>query len=114
MKAEIMTFIPTAISGLILRIALGVVIVVGTGLYGSGEVNALYILGYILAAMKIKEVARLANCEEFICKLPQGYDTPIGENGATLSGEQRQRISIARAFLKDASIITLDEIAGIS
>ncbi|HAE92574.1 MAG TPA: ABC transporter ATP-binding protein [Tissierella sp.] len=263
LKAEIMTFIPTAISGLILQSTLGVVIIVGTGLYGSGEVNALYILGYILAAMKIKEgvdavgqniselfyldsrinrikeireakvqegkeheinhfdielknvsfsydndteviknisftadqnevtalvgmsgcgktsilrlisrlydyddgkitiggkdikdistkslfekisivfqdvtlfntsvmenirigkkdatneevkeAARLANCEEFICKLPQGYDTPIGENGATLSGGQRQRISIARAFLKDAPIIILDEIAA--
>ncbi|WP_333638314.1 ABC transporter ATP-binding protein [Tissierella praeacuta] len=263
LKAEIMTFIPTAISGLILQSTLGVVIIVGTGLYGSGEVNALYILGYILAAMKIKEgvdavgqniselfyldsrinrikeireakvqegkeheinhfdielknvsfsydndteviknisftadqnevtalvgmsgcgktsilrlisrlydyddgkitiggkdikdistkslfekisivfqdvtlfntsvmenirigkkdatneevkeAARLANCEEFICKLPQGYDTPIGENGATLSGGQRQRISTARAFLKDAPIIILDEIAA--
>ena len=48
-------------------------------------------------------------CEEFIAKLPQGYQTMIGENGSTLSGGERQRISIARALLKDAPIILLDE-----
>ena len=53
--------------------------------------------------------ARLANCDEFALKLPQGYDTVIGENGSELSGGERQRISIARAFLKDAPIILLDE-----
>ena len=53
--------------------------------------------------------AKLANCEEFINKLPNGYDTFIGENGSELSGGERQRISIARAFLKDAPIILLDE-----
>ena len=60
----------------------------------------------------MKEAARLANCEEFINRLPNGYDTVIGENGATLSGGERQRISIARAFLKNAPIIILDEIAA--
>lgn len=60
----------------------------------------------------VKEAARLANCEEFIAVLPQGYDTVIGENGASLSGGERQRISIARAFLKNAPIIILDEIAA--
>ena len=57
----------------------------------------------------IMRAAKLANCEEFINKLPNGYDTFIGENGSELSGGERQRISIARAFLKDAPIILLDE-----
>ncbi len=57
----------------------------------------------------IKRAAKLANCEEFINKLTDGYDTFIGENGSELSGGERQRISIARAFLKDAPIILLDE-----
>ena len=53
--------------------------------------------------------ARLANCEEFAAKLPDGYHSMIGENGCELSGGERQRISIARAFLKDAPVILLDE-----
>lgn len=53
--------------------------------------------------------AKLANCEEFALKLPDGWHSNIGENGCTLSGGERQRISIARAFLKDAPIILLDE-----
>lgn len=61
---------------------------------------------------EVKEAARLANCEEFINKLPDGYNTAIGENGATLSSGERQRLSIVRAFLKDAPIILLDEIAA--
>lgn len=58
---------------------------------------------------EIKSAAQLARCEDFIAKLPEGYDTVIGENGKTLSGGERQRLSIARAFLKDAPIILLDE-----
>lgn len=61
---------------------------------------------------EVKKAAKLANCDEFVQKLPQGYDTFIGENGSKLSGGERQRISIARAFLKDAPIILLDEIAA--
>ena len=53
--------------------------------------------------------ARLANCDEFANKMPNGYHTEIGENGCNLSGGERQRISIARAFLKNAPIIILDE-----
>lgn len=55
------------------------------------------------------EAARLANCEEFVEKLPDKWNSNIGENGSSLSGGERQRISIARAFLKDAPIILLDE-----
>ena len=61
---------------------------------------------------EVKEAARLANCMDFIKKLPDGFNTLIGENGAELSGGERQRISIARAFLKDAPVLILDEISA--
>ena len=55
------------------------------------------------------EAAKKARCREFITKLPQGYETVIGEGGGSLSGGERQRLSIARAMMKDAPIIILDE-----
>ncbi|HBL83162.1 MAG TPA: ABC transporter ATP-binding protein [Clostridiales bacterium] len=58
---------------------------------------------------EVLAAAKLANCDEFANKLPDGYNSMIGENGCELSGGERQRISIARAFLKDAPIILLDE-----
>ncbi len=61
---------------------------------------------------EVKEAAKLANCMDFIEKLPDGFNTLIGENGAELSGGERQRISIARAFLKDAPVLILDEISA--
>jgi len=58
---------------------------------------------------EIIAAARAANAHDFIARLPEGYDTPVGERGMTLSGGERQRISLARAFLKDAPILILDE-----
>ena len=58
---------------------------------------------------QVVEAAKAACCHEFIEALPQGYDTVIGEGGASLSGGEKQRISIARAMLKNASIVILDE-----
>ena len=55
------------------------------------------------------EAAKKARCHEFIMSLPDGYDTVIGEGGASLSGGEKQRISIARAIMKDSPVIILDE-----
>ena len=63
----------------------------------------------VATEQEIVEAARLANAHDFISRLPEGYDTQVGERGMKLSGGERQRISLARAFLKDAPILILDE-----
>lgn len=61
---------------------------------------------------EVVEAAKKACIHEFVMSLPQGYETPIGENGVGLSGGQKQRLSVARAFLKDAPILVLDEMTS--
>ncbi len=76
--------------------------------YGSVAENIAY--GKPAATKEeIISAARLANAEEFILKMPHGYDTLVGERGVTLSGGQRQRIGIARAIIRDSPILILDE-----
>ena len=69
-------------------------------------------IGYGVAhasAEQIEQAARIAHAHDFICQMPQGYDTLVGERGVRLSGGQKQRIAIARAVLRDAPILILDE-----
>mgnify|MGYP002450896341 CR=1 FL=1 len=81
---------------------------------GRRDATDLFFKGDILGVRdatdeEVLRVAHLAQCDEFVTKMPDGYRTVIGENGNTLSGGERQRISIARALLKDAPIVLLDE-----
>lgn len=76
----------------------------------SGSVYDNIVYGRPGASMEeVREAARMAGADEFISRLPDGYDTYIGERGVKLSGGQKQRLSIARVFLKDPAIIILDE-----
>ncbi len=75
-----------------------------------GSVKENIRMGKLAASeQEIVEAAKAANAHEFIERLPDGYDTMVGERGYNLSGGQRQRIAIARAILKDAPIILMDE-----
>ena len=78
-------------------------------LFNDTVFNNIKVGNYQATDEEVYQAATMANCNEFIDKLPEGYQTVIGENGQTLSGGERQRISIARAFLKQAPIILLDE-----
>ncbi|MDY0288525.1 MAG: ABC transporter ATP-binding protein [Sphaerochaeta sp.] len=78
-------------------------------LFNDTVYNNIRIGNMLASEQEVMEAAKAASCDEFVQRLPQGYETMLGENGLTLSGGERQRLSIARALLKDAPIVLLDE-----
>ena len=117
--AELETALFVSSSGMVLKLGIASVALTGSVLLVQGSINVLTLFLFLMAASRMYNpmqgalqnlaAAKLANCEEFAEKLPDKWNTNIGENGCALSGGERQRISIARAFLKDAPIILLDE-----
>jgi subfamily B ATP-binding cassette protein MsbA len=91
-----------------LRSAIGIVPQEPALFSGSVRENIAYARPGASAA-EVESAARAAHAHEFIERLPQGYDTPVGERGVKLSGGQRQRVAIARAILKDPAVLVLDE-----
>lgn len=78
-------------------------------LFHDSILNNIWIGNPDASEEEVRRAAKLARCDEFIEKLPEGFDTVLEENGRSLSGGERQRLSIARAILKDASVVILDE-----
>lgn len=78
-------------------------------LFSDSVINNIWVGNRRASREAVLEAAKKAHCHEFITRLPEGYETVVGEGGNTLSGGEKQRISIARAILKDAPIVVLDE-----